>query len=262
MNAGMNARRERPATFTSSRWGNAMTLKKHVLSVALVGAVLVAMPAPMATAAVPAATPAAADADDALQSRIEKDLKKNSVLAPRDIDVDVKQGVVTLTGSVRDASEKARAAKVATIRGVARVDNRLEINPNIDRSKVETAAQKTKEGLNKAVDATAGAAEKTKEGVVKGLGKAEEGVGKAADKTAEATAKAADKTTDAGVTTRVKASFTGEKLLQDTAIDVETADRVVTLRGTVGSNEARMRAGELASRVDGVTKVVNNLVVR
>jgi hyperosmotically inducible protein len=240
-----------------------MTLTKHVLTAALAGAVFVAGPVHSATAAVPAAVRAAADdSDDALQSRIEKDLKKNSVLAPRNIDVDVEHGVVTLKGSVRDTNEKTRAARVATVRGVTRVDNRLEINPNIDRSKVDTAAQKTKEGLNKAVDATATAAEKTKEGVVKGLGKAEEGVSKGAEKTAEATAKAADKTTDATVTTRVKASFTGEQLLKDTAIDVDTNDHIVTLRGTVNTNEARMRAGELASRVDGVAKVVNDLVVR
>jgi len=239
-----------------------MNLTKHLLATTLAGAVLVAAPARFAAAGIPAAARAAAQDDSALQSAIEKDLKNTSVLAPRDIDVDVKQGVVTLTGKVRDSAEKSRAGSVANIHGVTRVNNRLEIDPKIDRSTIDAAAGKTKEGLNKATDATADAAHKTKEAVTKGVGKTEEGVGKAADKTAQAVGKAGDKTTDASVTTRVKASFSDEKLLKDSAIDVDTTDRVVTLKGTVASVEAKTRAGQIAGSTSGVTRVVNQLVVR
>jgi osmotically-inducible protein OsmY len=98
--------------------------------------------------------------------------------------------------------------------------------------------------------------------VQKGVGKAEEGVGKAADKTAEAVGKAGDKIGDMSITTRVKGGFSGEKMLRDTAIDVDTTDHVVTLKGTVGSTAAKARAGEIARAIDGVTRVVNQLVVR
>ena len=238
-----------------------MTLNTQFLTLTLAGAVLVAAPARTATAGAPVKQAAAHD-DHALKSTIEADLKKNSLLAPRDIDVDVDHGVVTLKGSVRDAAEKTRAASVAKVRGVVRVDNRLEIDANIDKSKLDTAANKTKEGLNKAVDATAKAAEKTKEGVVTAAGKTEEGVGKAADAVGKAADKTGDKVSDAAITTRVKASFTDEQLLKDSAIDVDTADHVVTLRGRVGSNEARMRAGAVASKVGGVLRVNNELVVK
>jgi hyperosmotically inducible periplasmic protein len=47
-----------------------------------------------------------------------------------------------------------------------------------------------------------------------------------------------------------------------TRIDVDTNNGVVTLNGIVDSPEQRARAEELASRVDGVKRVVNNLQVK
>jgi hyperosmotically inducible protein len=239
-----------------------MRLFNGMLAAGLIGVVLVAGPAREASAGQQAATSAAANADDGtLKSRIAADLKKSS-LAPRDIDVDVKQGIVTLTGTVRTLTEKARAGRLAKVSGVTRVDNRIEVDPKTNQSTIDAAGEKTKAGLTKAVDATVGAAEKTKEGVQKGVGKAEQGVGKAADKTSEAVGKVGDRMGDTSVTTRVKAGFSGEKLLRDTAIDVETTDRVVTLRGTVGTNAAKARSGEIAGSTEGVTRVVNQLVVK
>ena len=94
------------------------------------------------------------------------------------------------------------------------------------------------------------------------MGKAEQGVGKAADKTSEAAGKAGGTLAGTSVTTRVKAAFTGEKLLQDTAIDVATTDRVVTLRGTVASDDAKVRAEDIAHSTEGMTRVVNELIVK
>lgn len=200
--------------------------------------------------------------DSAIESQITASLKKSPSLAPRNIDVDVDHGVVTLTGSVRSAEEKASAATLARVTGVTRVSNELEINPKIDDSKVDAAAAKTKSGLNKAVDSTVKAAEKTKEGVQKGVGKSEQGVGKAAEKTSEAVGKAGDKMSDASVTTRVQAGFSNEALLRDSNIDVDTSNRVVTLRGTVPSTDAKSRAAAVAAGTEGVTRVVNQLIVK
>jgi hyperosmotically inducible protein len=176
--------------------------------------------------------------------------------------VNVNDSVVTLKGEVRTAEEKTRAGRLAQIKGVARVDNRIEVNPDIDRSKVDAATDKTKSGVNKAVDATGAAAQKTAEAVQKGVGKAEQGVGKAAEKTAESVGKAGDKVGDTSVTTRVKAGFSNETLLKETAIDVQTTDGVVTLRGTVGSDAAKARAAAIATGTDGVSRVVNLLIVK
>jgi len=57
-------------------------------------------------------------------------------------------------------------------------------------------------------------------------------------------------------------SFADDKGLQASAIDVDTRDQVVTLRGTVPSLAAKARAEELAREAKGVTAVINALVVR
>jgi len=46
-----------------------------------------------------------------------------------------------------------------------------------------------------------------------------------------------------------------------TRIDVDTTNGVVSLTGTVETPEQRRRAEQLASRVDGVQRVINNLQV-
>jgi hyperosmotically inducible periplasmic protein len=240
-----------------------MSLLKRVMTVGLVGVVLVAGLARETSAARQTATSGVVSVDDrTIQSRIAASLKKNASLAPRDIDVDVKDGTVTLTGMVRDATEKSRAGRLANVSGVTGVINQLTVDPKIDRSKIDAAGEKTKTGLTKAADATVNVAKKTKEAVQKGVGKSEQGVGKAADKTSDAVGKVGDKMSDTSVTTRVKADFSGEPLLQDSAIDVDTTNHVVTLRGTVDSNAVKARAEEIARSTEGVTRVVNLIVVR
>jgi len=227
-----------------------------------VAVVVLAGPARVASAGQTTSAAAVKVDDSAIESRITANLKKNSALAPRDIDVDSDKGVVTLTGTVRTEAERASAGKLAQTTGVTRVINNIEVNPKVDESKLDNAADKTKTGLNKAVDATAKAAGKTKEGVQKGVGKTEEGVGKAADKTSNAVGKAGDKLSDASVTTGVKTGLTGEALLRDSAIDVDTQNHVVTLRGTVPSAAAKARAAAIAADTKGVTRVVNELIVK
>jgi osmotically-inducible protein OsmY len=236
--------------------------KKNILTTMLAGLVITAGPGLQISAVAQSAAGAVRIDDDQIQDRIEASLERNTILAPRNIDVDVDKGVVTLTGTVRTADEKAMAARVAGEAAGVRVRNRIDIDPKVDESKIDRAAEKTKSGLSKAVDATVGAARKSKEAVEKGLGKAEEGVAKAADKTAEGVGKVAEKASDAAISTAVRTSFADESLLKDSAIDVDTRDQVVTLKGTVPSIAAKARAEELARRSNNVSGVVNALVVR
>jgi len=239
-----------------------MRLFKNVSAAAVAAAVLVLGPAQWASAGQAASSSAVKVDDSAIEARITDSLKKSATLAPRDIDVDVKGGVVKLSGTVRTAAEKASAGRLANVTGVTRVNNEIEIDPKVDQSKIDAAAAKTKSGLSKAVDATAKAADKTKEGVQKGVGKTEQGVGKAADKTSDAVGKAGDKLGDTAVTTSVKTGLSREPVLRDTTIDVDTANHVVTLRGTVPSTAAKDRAAAIAAGTEGVTRVVNELVVK
>jgi hypothetical protein len=66
---------------------------------------------------------------------------------------------------------------------------------------------------------------------------------------------------DAGITSSVKSKFAADDTVKAYQIDVDTRDHVVTLSGEVESMAHKSRAVEIARGTDGVTNVVDNLVV-
>jgi osmotically-inducible protein OsmY len=66
---------------------------------------------------------------------------------------------------------------------------------------------------------------------------------------------------DAALTASVNAALVSDKPSNFTRIDVDTTSGVVSLTGTVETAEQKARAEQLAGRVDGVKRVVNNLQV-
>jgi BON domain-containing protein/PRC-barrel domain protein len=72
----------------------------------------------------------------------------------------------------------------------------------------------------------------------------------------------AEKTSaDSTITAKVKAKLASEKAATLMKVNVDTRQGVVELKGTVDSEQTRMRATDLARQVDGVRDVVNNLKV-
>jgi hyperosmotically inducible periplasmic protein len=67
---------------------------------------------------------------------------------------------------------------------------------------------------------------------------------------------------DATITASVQGKLTGDKASNYTRIDVDTERGVVTLNGVVQTPEEKARAEYLARKVDGVTKVNNNLQIQ
>jgi osmotically-inducible protein OsmY len=68
--------------------------------------------------------------------------------------------------------------------------------------------------------------------------------------------------TDTWITAKVKWFFVGEDALKDSDMNVDTSNRVVTLKGTVPSPAAKARAVQLARETDGVSRVDDQLVVK
>jgi hyperosmotically inducible protein len=66
---------------------------------------------------------------------------------------------------------------------------------------------------------------------------------------------------DAGVTTAVKSKLAADDTVKAYRIDVDTKDRVVTLKGEVDTAAAKARAVELARTTDGVRDVIDGMVV-
>jgi hyperosmotically inducible protein len=73
---------------------------------------------------------------------------------------------------------------------------------------------------------------------------------------------AADAIDDAALTGKVKAALLTDSTAKGTQIDVESKDGIVQLNGFVDSTENKVAASRVASGVDGVKGVDNNLDVR
>jgi hyperosmotically inducible periplasmic protein len=226
-------------------------MKIAVLSVTACAALALAG-APPAAAQVRPAAGAVVSADKPADKQIEKQIKTDPMLKHDDIHVSVKGGVATLSGTVATDAERARAAEIAKVAGITRVDNQLVVDPYA----------KPKGTTGKIEDKTKAGAEKTKEGAKEVGEKTKEGSEKVWDKTKEGAGKVADETTDAYILSRVKGRFVGVDVLKGSDINVDVDKHVVTLKGSVPSEAARARAIDIAKRTEGVHDVVDRLTVK
>jgi hyperosmotically inducible periplasmic protein len=67
---------------------------------------------------------------------------------------------------------------------------------------------------------------------------------------------------DATITARIKTALIAEPGLKGFAIDVDTSQNIVSLRGTVASDAARKKAEDIARETQGVKAVRNELTVK
>jgi hyperosmotically inducible protein len=67
---------------------------------------------------------------------------------------------------------------------------------------------------------------------------------------------------DLTITASVKARLVADKLSNFTRIDVDTVNAVVSLNGLVESEHEKRRAEDIASLVEGVEKIINDLQVQ
>jgi osmotically-inducible protein OsmY len=214
-----------------------ITVMKAAIGSAFVTVAMLAAGSVSTHAATPQTT-AARPSDKTLDERIEARIHNDASLKKHDVDVSVTDGVVTLRGKVASQVQRRKAAQLAMLPGVARVNNQLVVELST-KSTTATIERKTKEG-----------AEKTKEGAEKVV-----------DKTKEGLSKSGEVITDAWITTRIRGKFVGEDLLKDSHIDVDTKDHVVTLTGTVLTAAGRSRAVAQSKQVEGVHRVVNRLTI-
>lgn len=69
--------------------------------------------------------------DVALTTQIKSHMAEDKAVDALDVNVDVKNGKVTLTGLASTPSEKSHAAQIAgDVRGVKSVDNQIDIKKN------------------------------------------------------------------------------------------------------------------------------------
>ena len=151
----------------------------------------------------------------------------------RNIDVDTTAGVVTLTGEVHSASERAQAvAKARGTDGVTRVVDKLTLTPG-DRPLTAEVRDKAAADWPKRKEQAKTAADR---------------IGK--------------EISDTWITTKVQSMYFLDREVKGMDIDVTTNAGIVTLAGAVDSDAARKKAIADANSIEGVKQVVDKLVVK
>ena len=117
-------------------------LRKLLVTVALVGG----LTTPFGfTPVCEAQTAGQVPSDKTLEDRIEYNLETNAMVRKYSLHVKVDKAVVTLTGDVANAAQKSEAERLAKINGVTRVDNKIQIDPDEDKS----VADRLSKGLSR-----------------------------------------------------------------------------------------------------------------
>lgn len=225
----------------------------------------------------------------------------DSIINGRDIDVAAQEGVVTLSGRVGSLSEKEQAVAIARgVEGVARVDDRLLIEPGEPSEAVATTGVASEDRavttriqaryfLDDAVKARRIEVD-ARQGVVtlRGevasdderaqallLARTTEGVDRVedhltVDASLDAPAAAAPGATgmspsaraeDAALAERVRSRLAADRQLRTGSIEVTAKDGVVLLEGQAPTAAAKQRALALARETEGVLQVVDRMTV-
>ena len=232
----------------------------------------------------------ASDTDDRIESTAKQSYVFKTYLKGDDIDIQAKDGVVTLTGTVSEESHIPLAREtLASMPGVKSVDNKLEVKDeasatgndmwlvnkvkftlffhrNVSAAKTEISA---KEGV---VTLRGEASSLAQKDLTAEYAKDVDGVKDVQNEMTVATT-AGGKTMgekmenigetidDMSITAMVKTTLMYHRSTSALKTTVVTKDGVVTLGGTAKSAAEKALAAKFVSDVHGVKKVINNMTV-
>ncbi len=165
---------------------------------------------------------ACSQTDSGVTARVKANLASDSTVKARNLNVETKDHIVTLSGHVDTTREQSRALDVARkTSGVADVVDHLTV------ASADAGTAPTSGRVNERVPESGGRV-----------------------------------VLDPGISGDVKSRLVADSTLKNLKIDVETRDRVVTLTGTVDTQTQRDHAIEVARSVDNVARVEDKLTVR
>jgi hyperosmotically inducible protein len=230
----------------------------------------------------PACLRAGADIDRKIEIAARESYNYRTVLEDH-VTVKVADGIVTLTGTVKDADHRVLAEHtVRDLPGVVRVDNQIKVQaPAAEQSDGWIATKVRTKLLVKGNVSATNTSVNVKEGVVTLTGTAEStaqkeltaayvkeitGV-KSVVNNLKVTPPAdprtfGNKVDDASITAQVKYALLTHKSTSALNTGVSTKNGVITITGTAGSDAEKALVSQLASTVRGVQSVNNQMTVK
>ena len=208
--------------------------------------------------------------DGWLVMKVHSEFVDEDVLSGSNIDVDVKNGMVTLQGTVPSEAARARAIAVAKANdGVKGVTDQLRIAAAVNTSGTMDRAAQTDGGDRPRPAPTEPATRRSAlptapaDKTARAADKAEDKMDRAGDKTANAASKTGRAVDDGWIKSKLYAQYMADwnTVLDDSNIDVDVTNNMVVLNGTVKSAAAKAKAVSIAKATDGVKGVKDNLRV-
>ena len=161
-------------------------------------------------------------------------------------------GLLVVLAAASACSERAREESKEAAQAVA----------DDTKAGVQKAAEEVRDAAGKVADATERSADRATERAQESADRAAAKGRDVGDEVRGTTGQVAQAGTDGWITAKVKTKFLDETILKGSAINVDTVDHVVTLKGTVLSAAGKKRAEDIARGTDGVTRVINELLVK
>ena len=181
--------------------------------------------------------------DTEITTTVKSKLLADKAVSGLKIGVETDNGVVTLTGTVGTAAERAHAANVARhTDGVKRLVDKLTVEKESAAS--SGIVDKTESGAKKAGEAVKGTS------------------GTVAKDTEDAAKKTGRFFTDTEITAAVKTKLAADSGVHAMDVHVDTDKGVVTLTGSVRSDAEKADTVRITRDTLGVKNVVNKLTVR
>jgi hyperosmotically inducible periplasmic protein len=169
-------------------------------------------------------TTACAQTDPGITTAVKTKLAADDTVKATDINVDTRNGVVTLKGEVPSTAAKTRALELAKATdGVRDVVDAIVVTP--------------------AAAPTTGA------------------IDEAQRKAGEAARDVSSVMGDAGITAAIKTKMLADSTVSGLKIDIDTTNGVVALKGDVASAAEHRRAIEIAKETEGVKSVKDQLKI-
>ena len=198
-------------------------------------------------------TVACAQTDAGITTNVKTKLAADDTVKAYKVDVDTRNGVVTLSGDVDTATAKEQAIQIARgTDGVRDVIDQLRVGDTAATAGIDNDNDVD---VDTNIDDRAGAAAQS------GAAEIKEESREAAAKAGDAADRAGAAITDAAITSAVKAKFLADTTVKGLRIDVDTDNGMVTLNGSVASRAEADRAMTLARNTDGVKSVHDNMTV-
>lgn len=177
-------------------------------------------------------TVACGQTDAGITTNVKTKFAVDDTVKAYQINVDTRNGVVTLTGDVDTPEAKVVAVRIVReTEGVRDVIDQIRVTETTATGGFDIDDRARQEGRE------------------------------AADKAGELADRAGAAISDAALTTTIKSKFLVDDMVKGLQIDVDSKAGVVALNGTVSSRAEADRAVMLARNTEGVTHVVDNLRV-